>query len=257
MKIDEVLHRRGDLSTFVVHLSKDDDGTTAKDRLLSILKSRTLKAGSPMGWAKDKVAGDKAASDSQRVVCFSETPLEHTYSMFADIEGRQVRLAPYGLAFTKMVARRLGANPVWYVDMTPERDWRIASALDSLREEALKTTFAVHPAAAIFPFCEPMGTWPASRREFWWEREWRHVGDLAFELNQVALWLAPEDEHEELNAALVEEWKSRKESLGAFWGEYHLSGTPTRFIDPVWGLERIIGHLAGLEPGELTPFDTR
>jgi hypothetical protein len=45
--------------------------------------------------------------------------LEHIYSMFAEIEGRQVRLEPYGVAFTKMTARRLGANPVWYVDMTP------------------------------------------------------------------------------------------------------------------------------------------
>jgi hypothetical protein len=114
MRIDEVLQRRGDLSTFVVHLTKDDDRGTAKDRLLSILKARTLKAGRAMGWAKDKLVGDAAGLESQRVVCFSETPLEHIYSMFANIEGRQVRLAPYGVACTKMVARRLGVNPVWY-----------------------------------------------------------------------------------------------------------------------------------------------
>jgi hypothetical protein len=139
----------------------------------------------------------------------------------------------------------------------PKRVWEIAKALDGLRDEAMKTKFADHPAAAIFPFCEPMGTWSESRREFWWEREWRHVGDVEFELKQVALWLAPQDEHEEFNTALADEWNRRKASLGAFWDEHYLPGEPPRFIDPGWGLERIIGHLAGLEPRELTPFDTR
>jgi hypothetical protein len=70
-----------------------------------------------MGWDQD--ADDDPAQQSQRVVCFSETPLEHVYSLVADIEGRQINLEPYGIALTKLVARRIGVNPVWYVDMTP------------------------------------------------------------------------------------------------------------------------------------------
>jgi hypothetical protein len=66
---------------------------------------------------------------TQRAVCFSETPLEHIYSMFADIANRGVRLRPYGLALTKMVARRAGINRLWYVDITHGHDWKIRTAL--------------------------------------------------------------------------------------------------------------------------------
>jgi hypothetical protein len=50
--------------------------------------------------------------------------------MFAPIAGRRVDLEPYGLAFTKLGARRKGANPVWYVDRTAgaAHQWKVAKA---------------------------------------------------------------------------------------------------------------------------------
>src|SRR6266545_5963406 len=137
--IRDILNRRGDLSTFVVHLTKDQiDGANARAVLDAIIAQRVLRAVTPMGWAATQ-APVGAARDSQKVVCFSETPLEQIYSLVADIAGRQVRLAPYGLVFTKLAARRMGINPVWYVDMTPGRDWEIAQALDALRTAAIAT----------------------------------------------------------------------------------------------------------------------
>ena len=117
--IEDLLHRRSDLSTFVVHLTKDTaDGVSAKDNLLSILDSKTLRAGQPMGWAHDQAnMTGGAALASQRVVCFTKTPLEHLYAMFADIRGRSVKLRGYGVALTKIVARGMGINPVWYIDI--------------------------------------------------------------------------------------------------------------------------------------------
>src|SRR5205823_3398667 len=70
--------------------------------------------------------------ETQRVVCFSETPLEHIYSMFADIQNRTYRLQPYGLALTKMVARRAGINPIWYVDISSGHPWKLRNALNGL-----------------------------------------------------------------------------------------------------------------------------
>jgi hypothetical protein len=37
--------------------------------------------------------------------------------MFEEIEDREraIELQPYGLAMTKVIARRFGVNPVWYV----------------------------------------------------------------------------------------------------------------------------------------------
>jgi hypothetical protein len=239
LDIRDVLNRRNDLSTFVVHLSRDGE-QAADANLRAIIAEGVLRASKSFGWAASQDDESDQARQSQRCVCFSETPLEHIYSMVANILGRSVRLQPYGLAFTKIRARRRGVNPVWYVDMTPGRDWTIRNALNDLRDEAISVGFHSHPAARILPFIEPMGTWENSRREFWWEREWRHQGDMYFGLDQVALWLCPEHRIPEFETLIQAEFARRG-----------LTGRP-RCIDPRWGLEEIVAHLADQE--ETTPF---
>ena len=170
-------------------------------------------------------------------MCFSEAPLEHLDSLTADIDGRRIALEPYGVAFTKMVARRKGANPIWYVDMSAGHEWYLPKALDRLREEAAAYdldpggNFADHPAAALLPFFEGMGTWPTSKKEFWWEREWRKVGDFAFSPDDVALIVAPVETHAALRRHFARP-----------------------VIDASWGLEHMIGSLAKLPEEDLTPF---
>src|SRR4051794_30634633 len=76
-EINALLNRRSDLSTFVVHLTKDgDDGTTAHDNLVAILTDNTIEARTPRGWISGLTDAQKR---SAKVVCFSETPLEHVY----------------------------------------------------------------------------------------------------------------------------------------------------------------------------------
>jgi len=232
--IEDLLNRRTDLSTFVVHLTKDGD-KPAKDNLLAILKAGAVKAGQPMGWVREQaleIGGD--ALESQRVVCFSETPLEHLYAMFAEIKDREVKLQPFGIAFTKVVARRNGANPVWYVNMTPGFDWVVSPALNRLRKRAVRVGLHRDPAGCLFPYIEGMGDWRGStgrRKEFWWEREWRHVGDFAFHMEDIALVIAPASEHAEFDK---------------------ISGGRT--VDGSWSLERIIAKLSGVAAaGQVTP----
>jgi hypothetical protein len=231
--IRDVLNRRTDLSTFVVHLTRDTEEQGARQALDSIISERFLRAKTPMGWARDQDDSSDMGSQSQRVVCFSETPLEHIYSLVADIWGRQIQLAPYGVAMTKMVARRRGINPIWYIDTTQGRDWLLARALDALRDEAISTgDFHNQPVATLTPFCEQMGTWPTvgGQKEFWWEREWRHAGNVYLPAGGV-IWLCPEDEIPDLGV-----------------------GPNAAVIDPQWGLEQIIAHLAGFAPRDVTPF---
>jgi hypothetical protein len=60
-----------------------------------------LEAGTPLGWTKAQ--GDpNDAKQSQRVACFSETPLEHIHLMCWPINGRTVAMDPYGLALTEL-----------------------------------------------------------------------------------------------------------------------------------------------------------
>lgn len=244
--IREVLNRRSDLSTFVVHLTRTMEGMSAKDRLISIIADNEIKAKTPMGWASDQDDPNNSEAQTQRVVSFTETPLEHIYSHVADIEHRRVRLEPYGVAMTKLKARKLGINPVWYVDMTPGRDWDISHALDQLKAEAVAGgSFHETSISKILPFFEQMGTWPSARqKEFWWEREWRHVGDLLLPSAFMGcLVLCPEDEIDEFEAllrpGLLDPERRRRRR---------------KCIDPRWGLEQVIAHLAGVPSEDVTSF---
>lgn len=90
------------------------------------------------------------------------------------------------------------------------------------------------PIAEIAPFIETMGPvgHPPRRREFWWEREWRHRGDLSFSITDVVAAFAPAHRHGDIRAEL--------DRLGV---------AEPRLLDPRWGLERMIAALADV-PGD-------
>lgn len=137
--IESLLHRRTDLSTFVVHFTRDTttgEVTTAYDNLMNILWFGKLEARTIYGMAKDLAERIPEVAETQRSVCFTETPLEHAWMMCADIEGRGIKFSGYGVAFTKTFARRRGANPVWYLDITPSgHDW-LTNPINRMVKEA-------------------------------------------------------------------------------------------------------------------------
>ena len=241
----EIISRRTDLSTFIVHLTREYGGRTAKQNLQDILQTCIIQArrpyGSAIGRIEEAIKKDEATEDdldSQKVVCFTETPLEHLHLMLMEIEDLQrvCNFAPYGIAMTKKVARRQGINPVWYVDITPGHDW-LTNPINQLIEDAiLNGDFANSDIAKLTPFIEQMGTQKGGyKKEFWWEREWRHRSDFRLRGNVIVL--APENEHEEFNDII--------ERRTAFKGIC---------IDPSWGLEAIIARLAGFRTEDVGPF---
>jgi hypothetical protein len=243
-QIRTILHRRTDLSTFVVHLTRRRDANYGpQDALVDIASARRLEARTAMGWAKGQDHPTETARQTQRVVCFSETPLEHINLMVGPIEGRRVALEPYGVALPKLKARKLGINPVWYIDQTGGADshqWTLSRTLDYLRDEAVRNAqetgqnFHDYTFAKLFPFIEQMGTWSGRPpKEFWWEREWRHVGDVDVPATGV-IWLCPEDEIDEVNQRVGHDLHP--------------------WLDPRWGLEEIVAHLAGFSAADVTPF---
>lgn len=127
-KIEDLLHRRTDLSTFLVHFTRPPGSMSAKQRLTSILWEERIRAVNPMGMAA-KHAFEveemrRTFFKSQCVVSLTETPLEHAWMMCHEIEARQHEFAPYGIAFTKAWGRSIGINPVWYLDISRRGiDW--------------------------------------------------------------------------------------------------------------------------------------
>ncbi len=96
--------------------------------------------------------------------------------------------------------------------------------------------------AKICPFIEQMGTGVRRsdgnryQKEFWWEREWRHVGDFQFFESDLAFGFAPERYVKEFEKLMH---RSNRRSV--------------RFLDPDWSPERMIAHLARCD-GILSPF---
>jgi len=87
-----------------------------------------------------------------------------------------------------------------------------------------------------------MGPTRLTRKEFWWEREWRHVGDFHFFVpSRIVGFLVPEADHARFAVDMIaanEIWRRK----------------PRPLLDPSWGLERMIVSLADLDPEHVGPF---
>jgi hypothetical protein len=277
--IDSLLHRRPDLSTFLVHLTAQ--ASDAAMNLLSIMSARTIEARNPYGllrdYARDTERHDPRLYDSQRVVCLSETPLEHVWMMCEEIADRGHPLSPYGLAFSKPWARAVGANPVWYIDVlrTGHRgaDW-LTTALANIAKQTVRIggeryadpfdlsdgaeptrdelPLEWSPIAEIAPFIETMGPvgrpGETRRREFWWEREWRYRGDLTFAWSEVVAVFAPHDQHDAIRGMLQQAEAERASEAQVDPEE------PPPILDPRWGLERMIAALANVPDEHAGPL---
>lgn len=198
--IETLLRERKDLSNFITHFTRVVNGRTARDNLLSILTEGCLRAGSEQGMASGQ------GFPGQRVVCFTEAPMEVAWTMVQNTRGRRIQLQPYGVVFNKRWARSQGANPVWYIDATPSgHDW-LTNHVNAMINGALAGEKTATGILRLAPFFEPMGDWRAlggTQREFSWEREWRKVGDLPFTLNDLVGVLAPAGEHTQIRAAIA------------------------------------------------------
>jgi hypothetical protein len=149
------------------------------------------------------------------------------------MDNRDVHMEAYGVAFPKKIGRQACVNPVWYVDITPGHDW-LTGPIDELVDATIATgDFDAYQISKLAPFIEQMGTRRDQqgnlkyRKEFWWEREWRHVGTMS--LPDHVIVLCPEAEMADFKTK-VDEWNS---------------GYTATYVDPMWGLEQIVSRLAG------------
>jgi len=79
------------------------------------------------------------------------------------------------------------------------------------------------------------------------EREWRKVGNLSLgshNYRNVVAAFAPEDDH----------WNFQKDLAAAIGRDVDWVERKLHFLDPTWGLERMIARLAGIEDWDAGPF---
>lgn len=160
-------------SQFLVHLTKNFDDKNALDNLKSIIRDGQIEARNSYGFAS------KLQPDAPKQVCFSEIPFDNLWELLR-------RRSKYGIVFEKGLVRLSGGNPIHYV----QKNSVLNTAVLKLRDDAsgdLNNTFW-----DVAPFIDVVGDFPSGPYKFQWEREWRLNCNMKFDIEDIALIIAPE-----------------------------------------------------------------
>lgn len=197
-----------DMSPFVVHFTTSSEGRSAYDNAISILAGRRIEARNRFGTGKNFPVAPKS-------VCFSEIPL-HNLARMADKRGS------YGIGFRKEFLVQRDGGPIMYA----YKDTAQAKALRGLVAKAKKQPD--DPIWKIAPFVDQPGKYGFTEYFYEWEREWRHVGNFAFNEKDAAFLIIPEDLH---SAARGFFNAAEADNIGPNY--------KCPFIDPYWDLEKV------------------
>jgi len=203
-----------DMSSYLVHFTKDIRNKTAYHNMMGIWGDQELKAMNPYGVGRNTAP----SSSSQKVVCFSEVPLH----LIQRISERRSR---YGIGFTKEFITNKGGAPVWYLEENSRQAnclGRILRDVNNNRQDELSDIWE------LTPFIDIAGDHSSGSYRFEWEREWRILGNLRFEESEVSFLIIPEEDH----------WKARdffehaiEENIGP--------GYLCPYIDSAWSQNQI------------------
>ncbi len=218
----DFLDKKKDYSPLLVHLTREGEingvAMTARYRLNSILSDKTLKAFNYKYclFGPNLASQSSSLQDKFKVVCFTETPVDQIDVLLEDVIERDFKLEPYGLVFEKKYIREKGGNPVFYVTKDIARAI-YRSLFQSLCDNKLPDNVTPEQASkllALVTVCEEGNDWH-------WEREWRIVGNLEFNLSDIYCGLC------------------REEEISYFESSY----PGVEFISPAWGIARILDKL--------------
>lgn len=182
-----MISKKTDSSDFLIHLVGKNDSVNS---MMEILSSGVVEAKSVFGYQRD-LHNTKAS-------CFSEIPPGFLKRLVD-------RRSTHGIAFKKEFMIKSGAQRVWYIDKDTDLEQQIVN-LSIGRNDGNSA-----PLRKIFPFIDVVGCHGTKRYEFSWEREWRILGDLVFEPEDVAFLIIPNSYHEAAKAFFKE---ARIENLG-------------------------------------------
>ncbi len=219
---EEFLNKKRDYSPLLVHLTKAADEISTDGEEIHIpaytvlewiLKEKTLIAFHYFClFNSDLDSPNNPFKDLFRVACFTETPIDQIDILVNQVYGRGCKFEPYGLVFTKDYIREKEGNPVFYVGEN------MFDPLWQIYNDAKKRGFSLkdNKVLALVNRCD-------KQIDFHWEREWRIVGDLKFELSDIFCGLCPENE------------------IPSFENNF----CEIKFIDPHWGINKILQKLVG------------
>lgn len=235
MKIDR---DREDISRFLVHLTRDYDNVVASNNLISILNNKAIFAKNAHCLVMHKLGQMNFSQKLQEefyTVCFTETPLPQIKQLTKEIEGRRIKLSPYGLVFWKDELFDKGASPAIYINAkgTSVSEFLIDEFISifkdittfrGLRDKEAHYKNIVHYYSLINVVKD--------EHDFMWEREWRHHGNFGFKYGSVSAIIAPSPDR----------FKKLCEGNCSKHLKKYLDRIP--FISPDWTYEELLEELA-------------
>lgn len=189
---------RRDLSQFLVHLTREYEGSSARANLISILRERTICARTAHCLFKyefDSLGLSATLKKRFRTVCFTETPLPQIKHLIAKMPRRAINLKPYGLVFDRHALLEKGANPAIYINTEGTKLKQLL--LSEFRKRFKNVTTSSEPRDTRFACCEAIFQYYAlvnifsPGHDFTWEREWRLSGNLEFKYREIVAIIAP------------------------------------------------------------------
>lgn len=152
-----------DLSDYLVHM------TTSPQALASIITSGRIEAKNRFGLGK----GLDVVEMKHLSACFTEMPL-------SELERLRDRGKSWGIAFKREFVLGQGGQRVWYLDI----DRSPYQALNGLKEAAFENRDWTNRIWDVTPFVDQRNP---GIYAFDWEREWRVVGGLSFDLEDIVV----------------------------------------------------------------------
>lgn len=194
MKIER---EREDISRFLVHLNRDYGGSSAKNNLINILQDRTIYARNAHCLVMHKIKRmgfSDLLKKKFNTVCFTETPLTQIKQLISDIEGRRIRLKPYGIIFWKDDLFERGSSPAVYINAKGTSiDKFLLDEFDIIFKNVktlkkFKRVEAEHYENIVHYYS--LINVVKDEHDFMWEREWRHHGDFKFRYRDIVAIIA-------------------------------------------------------------------
>ncbi len=232
---------RDDLSKFLVHLTRDYDNASAQDNLVSILKARLIKARNYHCLFKYDIDNVKLNFTAKlkgkfKTVCFTETPLPQINNLTSKIQGRSIELKAYGLVFQKDFLIQEGANPAIYINSkgTDLKTYLLSefrSIFSKIRSYKKLIKAKKNHYDAIIQYFSLINIID-DNHDFSWEREWRYIGNLRFDYQNIVAIIAEEPDEFESYCKL----KLNRKQFG------YLKMIP--IIAPDWGYEEIVEQMS-------------
>lgn len=225
---------REDISRFVIHLTRDDresfsNGSTARENFISIMKSKKIIASSAHCLHHKQLPED---NDVYKTACFTETPLNQINQLVGPIKGRKVVLDAYGIVFLREFIVQSGGQPAIYIN-SYDGNLFLREAVDELFRCALNDAKPNDLLSRLLPFINAMH----EHYDFTWEREWRVLKELKFNLSDVVCVILPESDNKDLRPIMAE------------------SGIAA--ISPGWTYEQIVAELSSQQKTTKAVFEKK